>query len=152
MRFANTRFAPVLVAVLLAAPLGLFAVPHKAWAAETTANAMHKVVFQVSDNDPKKWNLALNNINNVEKALGKGNVVIELVAYGPGINMLKMGSVVGNRVDEAVAHGAKVAACENTMRGQHLTKADMLSSISYVPAGVIEIMEKQEQGFSYIKP
>ena len=29
-----------------------------------------KVIFQVSDNDPAKWGLALNNANNVQTALG----------------------------------------------------------------------------------
>ncbi len=48
-------------------------------------DAKHKVVFQVSDNDPAKWNLALNNAQNVQRDLGKENVEIEIVAYGPGL-------------------------------------------------------------------
>jgi intracellular sulfur oxidation DsrE/DsrF family protein len=111
-----------------------------------------KVVFQVSDGDPKKWNLALNNMNNVQEALGKDKVDVELVVYGPGIDMLKLESTVGNRVNEAVADGVKVVACENTMAAQKLTKADMLKSISYVPAGVIELIKKQQQGYAYIRP
>lgn len=111
-----------------------------------------KLVVQVSDNDPKKWNLALNNMKNVQDALGKDRVDIELVVYGPGIDMLKLESVAGNRVDAAVASGIKVVACENTMDAQKLTKADMLKSISYVPAGVIELMRKQQQGYAYLRP
>ena len=111
-----------------------------------------KLVVQVSDNDPKKWNLALNNMKNVQDALGKDKVDVELVVYGPGIDMLKLESIAGNRVNEAVAAGIKVVACENTMDAQKLTKADMLKSISYVPAGVIELMQKQEQGYAYLRP
>src|SRR6202165_1262001 len=80
-----------------------------------------KVVIQVSDGDQAKWNLALNNARNIQTDLGAANVDIEIVAYGPGIGMLKSDSVVGNRVEEAGKAGVKVIACENTMRGQKLT-------------------------------
>jgi intracellular sulfur oxidation DsrE/DsrF family protein len=111
-----------------------------------------RVVLQVSDNDPAKWNLALNNAKNIQADLGAANVAIEIVAYGPGIGMLKSESVVGNRISEALGQGVKVSACENTMRGQKLAKSDMLDGIGYVPAGVVEIMQKQQQGWAYLRP
>jgi hypothetical protein len=116
------------------------------------AEPANKVVMQVSDNDPAKWNLALNNAKNLQTDLGASNVAIEIVAYGPGIGMLKADSAVGNRIGDALAAGVKVAACENTMRGQKLAKADMLGGIGYVPAGVVEIMQRQQQGWAYIRP
>jgi intracellular sulfur oxidation DsrE/DsrF family protein len=119
---------------------------------ETPATTTNRVVMQVSDNDPGKWNLALNNARNLQADLGAPNVEIEIVAYGPGIGMLKADSVVGNRIGEALGSGVKVAACENTMRGQKLQKADMLGGISYVGAGVVEIMQKQQQGYAYLRP
>jgi len=111
-----------------------------------------KVVIQVSDADPGKWSLALNNAKNIQTDLGAANVDIEVVAYGPGIDMLKLDSAVGGRVDEASKAGVKVIACENTMRNQKLTKADMLNGIGYVPAGVVELMSRQQQGWAYIRP
>ncbi|MEP7063610.1 MAG: DsrE family protein [Betaproteobacteria bacterium] len=111
-----------------------------------------KVVLQVSDNDPAKWNLALNNAKNIQSDLGAANVAIEIVAYGPGINMLKMDSAVGGRVDEALAAGVKVVACENTMRNAKLAKPDMLDRVGYVPSGVVELMQKQQQGWAYLRP
>ena len=121
-------------------------------AAAAKFSKKEKVVFQVSDADPKKWNLALNNMKNVQDALGQDKVEVELVVYGPGIDMLKVESTAGNRVNDAVANGVKVVACENTMEAQKLTKDDMLKSIAYVPAGVIELMKKQQQGYTYIRP
>jgi intracellular sulfur oxidation DsrE/DsrF family protein len=109
-------------------------------------------VIQVSDNDTGKWNLALNNAKNIQKDLGKANVELEIVVFGPGINMLKAESEVGNRVAEAVDSGIKVLACQNTMRNQKLNKEDMLGSVGYVPAGVVEIMQKQHQGYAYLRP
>jgi intracellular sulfur oxidation DsrE/DsrF family protein len=122
-------------------------------AQSTQAGAQRaRVVIQVSDNDPAKWNLALNNAKNIQTDLGAPNVDIEIVAYGPGIGMLKMDSPVGGRIDEASAAGVKVLACENTMRGQKLTRTDMLNGIGYVPAGVVELMTRQQQGWAYIRP
>jgi intracellular sulfur oxidation DsrE/DsrF family protein len=112
----------------------------------------NRVVMQVSDNDPGKWNLALNNAKNIQKDLGASNVTIEIVAYGPGINMLKMDSAVAGRIDEALGAGVKVEACENTMRNAKLARADMLHGIGYVPSGVVELMQRQQQGWAYLRP
>ncbi len=87
------------------------------------ADARHKVIFQVSDNDPRKWNLALNNVKNVQEDLGRDNVEIELVAYGPGLPMLKLDSEVANRIGDALAQGVKIMACENTMTNTKTTQA-----------------------------
>jgi intracellular sulfur oxidation DsrE/DsrF family protein len=112
----------------------------------------YKVVFQVSDNDPAKWNLALNNIRNIQQDLGRDNVEIELVAYGPGLNMLKMDSPAAARVNEALGSGVGILACENTMTSSKTTKADMLPNIGYVKAGVVELVARQRQGWAYIRP
>ncbi|MDP1650971.1 MAG: DsrE family protein [Rubrivivax sp.] len=114
--------------------------------------AQEKVIFQVSDADPAKWNLTLNNIRNVQQDLGADKVEVEVVAYGPGIGMLKLESPVAQRVADAVAKGVKVVACENTLKALKMVRADMLGNISYVPAGVVELMRKQQQGWAYIRP
>jgi hypothetical protein len=111
-----------------------------------------RVVVQVSDADPARWNLALNNVRNLQQDLGADNVTVEVVAYGPGIGMLKLDSAVGSRISEALKSGVKVSACENTMRGQKLTHADMLPNVGYVPAGVVEIIQRQQEGWAYLRP
>ena len=111
-----------------------------------------RLVIQVSDNDAGKWNLALNNAKNVQQAFGSKKVAIEIVAYGPGIGMLKMDSIVGNRVADAKKEGIAIVACQNTMRNMKLTEADMLPNTSYVPSGVVEIIKKEQHGYSYIRP
>ena len=117
-----------------------------------TAASKNRVVMQVSDGDPAKWNLALNNARNLQTDLGRDHVEIEIVAYGPGIGMLRRESPVSSRIDEALTAGVHVVACENTMTGQKLTKPDMLPGIGYVRAGVVEIMQKQQQGYAYLRP
>lgn len=124
------------------------------WASAQTAPATrpHKVVLQVSDADPAKWNLALNNAKNVQTDLGPDQVAVEIVAYGPGIGMLKMDSVAGSRVSEAMAAGVSVVACENTMHNLKITRDDMLPKIVYVAAGVVQLMVRQKEGYAYIRP
>lgn len=121
-------------------------------ASAQTSPVRNKVVIQVSDADPQKWNLALNNARNLQDDLGADKVELEIVVYGPGIGMLKGDSSVASRIDQALKNGVKVVACENTMRAQKLVYADMLPKIGYVPAGVVELMKKQQDGYSYIRP
>ena len=124
------------------------------WASVVANEAVAKeqVVIQVSDDNPKTWNQALNVVRNIQRAYGKDNVDVEVVAFGHGIGMLKMDPVVGNRIDDAVKAGVQVNACQNTMRGQKLAREDMLRSIGYVPAGVIEIVQKQRKGWAVLRP
>jgi uncharacterized protein len=120
-------------------------------ATTSASSTASKVVFQVSDDDAQKWNLALNNAKNVQVAMGAG-ATVEIVAYGPGIGMLTADSSASNRVAAAAKSGVKVVACQNTMRAKKLSPADMNTAIGYVPSGVVEIMAKQQQGWSYVRP
>ncbi len=91
------------------------------------AGDKHGVVIQMSDDDADKWNLALNNAKNFQKELGKDKIDIEIVAFGPGISMLKKDSTVASRMDEAMMSGVKIIACQNTLKAQKLTEKRYLS-------------------------
>jgi len=113
-----------------------------------------RVVIQVSDGDPKVWNLALNVVGNVKASYAKRGVQpqIEVVAFGPGIQMLKDDAVVASRMRDAMKEGTQMVACENSMGRFKLTRAVMLDNVSYVEAGVVHIIERQHQGWSVIRP
>jgi uncharacterized protein len=140
-----------LMKTLFGYPLLAFALSLGALA-QAAEPAKEKLVMQVSDADPAKWNMALNNARNVQTELGKDKVEIEIVAYGPGIGMLKADSTISNRVTEAMDNGVRLVACENTMSNQKLSKADMHEKISYAPAGVVQLMKRQREGWVYIRP
>lgn len=120
--------------------------------ADQASTKPNKVIFSVTDNDKAKWNVVLNNATAVQQNVGAKNIDVEIVVWGPGINMLKMESVVGNRVEELFDKGIKVVACETTMHDSKLSASDMLSKIGYVRGGVIELMQKQQQGWAYVRP
>ena len=153
----RARATALFAAIAVCAAVALPAPARAADAAQpnppaSKASETYKVVYHVTIDDPRMWNQSLNNIRQLQKVLGKNNVEVELVVNGWGIGMLKIESEVGNRVNEAVANGVKVVACEATMADRKLTKDDMLKSISYVPGGVIEAIQKQKAGWAYLKP
>lgn len=116
------------------------------------AQAKERVVLMVSDDNPKNWTTAFNVINNLTATYGKGNVEIELIAYSDGINALMFDSKVASRIPGALERGAKVIACENSMKRFELSRKDMALDIGYVPTGVKQAIERQRQGWIAIRP
>ena len=136
------------VMTLLAGLAGMIAAPQ----AVAAQNGKYHVVIQVSEDNPKQWNLALNNAENLQQALGAGNVDVEIVAYGPGLKMLLAGSKVAGRINGAMDRNVDIVACATTMRKMKKTKDDLIGGSRVVPGGVIEIADKQRAGWTYIRP
>ena len=139
-----------LAALTLAAALAGMAATPSALASGETAKS--HIVMQVSEGDPAVWNLALNNAENVQQALGKDKVTVEIVAYGPGLKMLTSDSKVASRVNGALDRNVKLIACGTTMKKMKVTDADLIGGVSVVPGGVIQIMQRQSEGWSYLRP
>lgn len=135
------RFGSVLL--LLSAMAGCATAP---------SGGKHHLVIQVSDSDTGTWNQAINVSENVPALLGKENVDVEIVAFGKGIGMFKFDSEVGARLKKANDNGVGLRACGVTMRKNNLTEKDLFPGVTMVPAGVVEIMTRHEQGWSVIRP
>jgi len=140
------------VLAVIAAFVGLAGIAASPAALAAGETAMSHIIMQVSDNDPGKWQLALNNAENVQQALGKDKVKVEIVAYGPGLNMLKGDSKVAAGVNAAMDRNVEVVACGVTMKKMKVTKDDLIGGVTVVPGGVIEIMKRQSEGWSYVRP
>jgi len=138
-----------LIALLALAPLAVRASDSAAVAARTAATT-NRVVFQVTEDDSRKWNSILANISNVQEELRQ--VDIAVVVIGPGLGMLKADALTANRVQDAMAAGVRFVACGNSMHAQGLTKDDMIDGIAYAKAGYVEVMRLQQQGYAYIRP
>lgn len=138
--------------VLLLAGAGLVgtALPMLA-SAQAAAAPKNRALFTVTESDPARWNLVLNNVRAIRDGVGSEGIEIEIVAYGPGVLMLKDDSSVKQRIAEALKSGATVNACQNTMNGMKLSPSEMQSGIGYVPSGVVEVMRKQQQGWAYVR-
>ncbi len=117
--------------------------------------ALHRLVVQVSDDRPELWTMALNNVGATQAALGKDNVHIVVVTYGPGLKMIMTGSPVADRVAALDAAGVEFDACWNTMQGMQKATGklpDLLPPAVIVPSGVVRIMQLQTHAFLYLRP
>ena len=143
------KFLPLLLSLLGLASFNTYAAHGEGNAAK------HKVVIQVSSDDARTQTIAMNNAVNLQKALGMDNVAIEIVAYGPGLSMLIGGAKQSQRVSSLAQQDIVFSACGNTMKKVERKdgKPVILSEgVTVVPAGVLRIMELQEQGYSYVRP
>ncbi|HQT63730.1 MAG TPA: DsrE family protein [Acidocella sp.] len=112
-------------------------------------------VIQVSEDDPARWNLVLNNAQNMLDFMGASKIQIVIVAYGPGLKMLLAGSPVAGRIQSLDQEGVEFDACHNTMLAMEKATGQMpviVPPAVIVPAGVIRIMQLEAHGFSYLKP
>ena len=145
---------------MVAAMLGLMTaiVPSAVMAAKGTN---HHLVIQVNANDPALMNLALNNAVQSKAAYTKAgmSLEVEVVAYGPGLKMLTADSPVAARIQNIAADNAGIsfAACGNTMKKMAKKSGKPVELLAFgnvkmVPAGVVHIMQRQDQGWHYIKP
>lgn len=122
--------------------------------------AKHYVAIHVDQNDPAVMNMALNNaknVNNYYASIGD-EVTIELVAYGPGLNMFVEGkSPVADRISvmSLEMDNISFAACGNTHRAMSKKAGKdvpLLEDVAMVPSGVVRLIELQEQGYAYVRP
>jgi intracellular sulfur oxidation DsrE/DsrF family protein len=121
---------------------------------------VHKLAVQVNSQDPATMNLALNNIKNVlEHYKGIGDQVrVEVVTYGPGVNMLREDySPVRERVAALKKANPDLffKVCKNTLDGMKKSEGQEITLVpeaELVPSGAVHLMTLQEQGWSYIRP
>lgn len=151
MKVIRRSLLTVFTAAALACSLPAGAAPEK----PVLQSTKERVVIQVSDNDPKRWALALNVASNIQKELGSDKVevaLVALVAFGPGIAMLSAEAEISNRVLDTMANGVTVEACSNSMKVVKLGPDDLTKNVVVVPAGAVEIMKRQRAGWAYLRP
>jgi intracellular sulfur oxidation DsrE/DsrF family protein len=121
--------------------------------AQGTANqkAPHKVLLQLSSSDTLAWKGLMNNIRNLKATWGD-SVAIEVVVHGPGIALLMKEKT--NQLDRIIdfkSKGVVFNACENTLAERKISKESIIPEAGFVKSAVVEIILKQEQGWTYIK-
>jgi intracellular sulfur oxidation DsrE/DsrF family protein len=147
-----------LKSLLIAFAVGLLA----ASGAAAEGSKPHRIAIHVDQNDPAVMNMALNNAKNVIEHYRNKNedVEVEVVAYGPGLHMLREDtSPVKDRIKQMLEKSspAKIvfSACNNTKEGMEKREGHPIALVpqaTLVPAGVVRLMELQEQGWSYVRP
>lgn len=128
--------------------------------AADTLNTIHHLIIQITENDPEVMTLALNNAVNVARHYGETGeeVEIEVVAYGPGLHMLREDTSPVKAKLKSMSESlpnVTFSACGNTIASmEKLEKKPIpvFPQARIVQTGVVRIMELQEQGWSYLRP
>ena len=129
-------------------------------AAAAGEKKMHRLALHVDQNDADVMKLALNNARNANdlfKERGE-EIAIEIVAYSQGLHMLREDtSPVKDEIRELRKTFPQIAfgACNNTKQGMEKREGKpvpIIPEATIVPAGVVRLVELQEQGFAYVKP
>lgn len=110
----------------------------------------HKIVFQLSSEDTLVHKALMRQLNNVLNAAP--NAKMEVVCHGPGINLLVSGkTVVLDKIQLLRTKGVTFEACENTLREKNIPKDKIIAEAGFVPSALVQIVTRQEEGWSYIK-
>lgn len=110
----------------------------------------HNVVFHLATPDTSAYRALTKQLSNVLDVWPKAN--IEVVVHNKGLGfVMKEKSQFEPEIISLVGKGVKFVVCENSLKQQKLSKTQIFPQTSFVPAGLVEIIEKQETGWSYIK-
>ncbi|MBU5420683.1 DsrE family protein [Acetanaerobacterium sp. MSJ-12] len=112
-----------------------------------------KVLYHVDQ--VEAWQLAAGNALNMEDYCRREGIAcqMELVANGPAVKgLVEAAAPYLSTLAELAQGGTVVAACQNALRANQIDPQQLPDFVRVVPAGVVEIAQRQEEGFSYIKP
>lgn len=112
----------------------------------------HKIVFDFTKGDTASFSTIMRQLNNIVKATG-GNAKLEVVCYGPGLDILmKERTTVQQQIEEF--HGkynVVFSACEASMQRRGIVKSQLLPQTVTIPLASLEISSRQQEGWSYLK-
>ena len=113
-----------------------------------------QIVFSIPSGEIDEMNRILSTVNNVMKFYRPENTEVVIVAYGQGLkSLLKKGDAnVRKRIEALMTYDVEFIACGNTMKTLHIDKKDLLDDIGFATAGIVEIIERQLQGYTYAQP
>lgn len=117
--------------------------------------AEHKIVLQLSDGDARKQALVLSVANNLLKAYDPDKVAIEVVAFGPGIDLLLAGSERRKQVESLIAQGVRFDICLNTvdtLERETGKRPEFIPAATPVQVGVGQILFLAENGYTVVRP
>lgn len=116
--------------------------------------AEHHLVLQLSDREPQKQALVLSVANNLITHYGPDKIAIEVVAFGPGIDLLLAGSPNRAKVDSLISQGVVFDICMNTVDTleREGRKVDINPKAVRVQVGVAHILALTEKGYALVHP
>jgi hypothetical protein len=137
---------------ILAAAMGLGTAGSATAEAPAASATAEPVVVQISEGGAFQRKLVLNNVANLLRSAPEGQRRVEVVAYGPGIRLLGRGSKHHARVEALMDKGVDFLACANTLAAMGKEMGDLVPGVKKIPSGVARIVQRQGQGWAYLRP
>ncbi len=110
----------------------------------------YKLVIQLTNGDTAVHRATVKQIFNALAAAP--NTKIEVVCHNNGITFLQTAKTFqGDKIKELKAKGVMFAACENTLKDRKIEKSEIVPEAFFVPAGIIEVVDKQSKKWTYLK-
>ena len=112
----------------------------------------YRVVFHIDE--ISKWTLLLNNVKNLLQAVGVSESEIEVLANSEAVSayVAEGGGSHLEQMAQLCEQGVRFVACNNAIKSIGIEREQLLQFVSIVPAGVAELIERQADGYAYIKP
>jgi len=112
-----------------------------------------KIVFSIDSIDDRKVNHVLSTVNNVIKYYRPENTEVVVVVYSQGVKALRKNSdsETRKRIEALMTYDIEFVACENSLRTLGIKKKELIDDLSFGTAGIVEIIERQLRGYTYIK-
>lgn len=110
----------------------------------------HKIIFQLTTADSLSHKALMKQLNNITTVSPETKV--EVVCHGPGLNMLMTEkTTVHEKIQAMKKRGVVFVACEFSMTERNVTKEQIIAESVYTKAGILYLVSKMEEGYSYIK-
>lgn len=118
-------------------------------ASEKSLKALIHINFE---GDPRQEG-GLRNIEAILAEVGDDGCELLVVCHSGGIGLVVAGqSPFGARIEALQARGVRFVACRNTMRQKGIDPGQLLPAVGVVPSGAVEVIRKQQEGYSYFRP
>lgn len=111
-----------------------------------------KVVFHIDENP--RWSLLLKNVQNLAQVVELSTSQIEVLANSEAVkSYVATNQNLDMSVMKELAHsGIRFTACNNALKGMGIESKQLAPFVEVVSVGVLELIERQEDGYAYIKP
>lgn len=113
-----------------------------------------KAVFHVDQNDEAVFNLALTNIVNFLAKVPPEKSDIVLVVNGPGVKLLPSEKITVfiDKINQLAESGVRMQACGNALKAMDIRPDALNEHWAVIPAGVVQVIQLQHEGYAYVKP
>lgn len=114
----------------------------------------YRAVFHVDQKEEPVFSLAINNVINLLNAIPEQEHELIVLLNGPAVGLMTREAAVpfGERIQGLVAQGVRFQVCDNALKRFEVSRESLIPECQIIPAGIVGLIDLQNQGFAYIKP